>query len=291
MVNKQLAKMSFDDILELTGGVPFISIFTNSFQADQILTTSTSSGELLPALTFHPAAMLASPPQLSGPFTRFSPPDVRGELPRSGALVMDHPVCRGVIFIDNQQAVRHDKGEVIAEFVGLLLHNANQANQAIAAEDGEGRERHSEAGKGGWTKLGAGRGIGGSGGSGVGGGGGGGEIGAGSRGRRRKCILVDNTSKKCERASESFARHAASEFLELHTLHFTEAENLVESPDAVNQLRRILGRLRARGLIGVDLVAEDILVSPESSGRFRTAVSAAAGADSKEGVVAEPQRG
>ena len=85
-------------------------------------------------------------------------------------------------------------------------------------------------------------------------------------------------------------RHAASEFLELHTLHFTEAENLVESPDAVNQLRRILSRLRARGLIGVDLVAEDILVSPESSGRTRTAVSAATNGDSKEKMMAAPQR-
>ncbi|CAM9932006.1 unnamed protein product, partial [Laminaria digitata] len=191
---------------------------------------------------------------------RFSAPEVRGELPRSGALVMDHPVCRGVIFIDNQQAVRHDKGEVIAEFVGLLLHNAN--NAIAAEEEGRGRGRRSEPGRGGWSKPGD---VGGGGGG--GGGDGGGGSGAVLRRGRRKCILVDNTSKKCEKASESFVRHAAAEFLELHTLHFTEAENLVESPDAVNQLRRILGRLRARGLIGVDLAAEEILVSPESSAR------------------------
>eukprot|EP00904_Undaria_pinnatifida_P013447 jgi/Undpi1/9232/HiC_scaffold_26.g11690.m1 len=195
---------------------------------------------------------------------RFSPPEVRGELPRSGALVMDHPICRGVIFIDNQQAVRHDKGEVIAEFVGLLLHNANDATAA----ENEARGRRSETER---------RGSGGD------GGGGGGEIGAVSPRRRRKCILVDNTSKKCEKAAASFARHAAADFLELHTVHFTEAENLVESPDAVNQLRRILGRLRARGLIGVDLVAEDILVSPESSGRTGKGASAVSNAATKGG--------
>ena len=208
--------------------------------------------------------------------------------------MMDHPVCRGVIFIDNQQAVRHDKGEVIAEFVGLLLHNANEA---IAAEDGGGRGRHVEPGKGGWTKFGDAGGGGGGGGGGSGGGsgggisgGGGGDIGVVSRRRPRKCILVDNTSRKCEKASESFVRHAASEFLELHTLHFTEAENLVESPDAVNQLRRILGRLRARGLIGVDLVAEDILVSPGISGRTKAVDTAATNAEPKGGVIAAPQR-
>lgn len=195
---------------------------------------------------------------------RFSPPEVRGELPRSGALVMDHPICRGVIFIDNQQAVRHDKGEVIAEFVGLLLHNANDATAA----ENEARGRRSETER---------RGSGGD------GGGSGGEIGAVSPRRRRKCILVDNTSKKCEKAAASFARHAAADFLELHTVHFTEAENLVESPDAVNQLRRILGRLRARGLIGVDLVAEDILVSPESSGRTGKGASAVSNAATKGG--------
>lgn len=243
-----------------------------------------SSGGLLPAFTFHPAAMLG-PPML-WLTTRFSPPEVRGELPRSGALVMDHPICRGVIFIDNQQAVRHDKGEVIAEFVGLLLHNANEE---IAAEDGGGRARRLEPGKGVWTKFGDGGGGGGNGGGSGGGVGGGGDIGAVSRRRRRKCVLVDNTSKKCEKALESFVRHAAAEFLELHTLHFTEAENLVESPDAVNQLRRILGRLRARGLIGVDLVAEDILVSPGSSGRTKTVVSTATSAEPKGEVIAAPQ--
>lgn len=79
--------------------------------------------------------------------------------------------------------------------------------------------------------------------------------------RLRRCVLVDNTSRKCEKATETFKRHAAvaGGGLELHAIHYTEAENLVDSPDALRQLRVILARLRARGLIGVDLVAEDIL--------------------------------
>lgn len=180
---------------------------------------------------------------------RFSAPEVRGELPRSGALVMDHSVCRGVIFIDNQQAKPHDKGEVIAEFVSLLLHNGNNAAGAFGRGDGTGiAGSTSEPERAPRPTAGS-------------------EKGAVSpvspRRQKRKCILVDNTSHKCEKAAASFERDAASKgLLELHTVHFTEAENLVDSPDALVQLRRILGRLRARGLIGVDLLAEDILVSP-----------------------------
>lgn len=79
--------------------------------------------------------------------------------------------------------------------------------------------------------------------------------------RPRRCVLVDNTSRKCEKATKTFARHAevAGGGLELQAIHYTEADNLVDSPDALRQLRVILARLRSRGLIGVDLVAEEIL--------------------------------
>ncbi|CAM9582156.1 unnamed protein product [Ectocarpus fasciculatus] len=191
---------------------------------------------------------------------RFSAPDVRGELPRSGALMVDHPVSRGIIFGDNQQAVSHDKGEIIAEYVGLLLHNARRAvSQHVGAKTA------GDATRGGLSE---------SGGVDVGDGGGssGGRTalaGSLSPKRPRKCVLVDNTSKKCERAAETFARHAAAAGggLELHTLHFTEAENMVDSPEALRQLRIILARLKERGLVGVDLIAEDILVAPVGSVR------------------------
>ncbi|CAM9376024.1 unnamed protein product [Scytosiphon promiscuus] len=203
---------------------------------------------------------------------RFSAPEIRGELPRSGALMLDHPVSRGIIFGDNQQAVKHDKGEIIAEYVGLLLHNAGRAaaetvdlpDPAIArvvSSELELEKGGSKAGGG----DGGGRGV---------------DVGSATgldavplvpappRNRRpKRCVLVDNTSKKCERAAASFARHAAlaGGGLELHTLHFTEAENLVDSPDALRQLRIILERLKARGLIDVDMIAENLLVTPVGS--------------------------
>lgn len=109
--------------------------------------------------------------------------------------------------------------------------------------------------------------------------------------RPRKCVLVDNTSKKCERAVETFARHveAAGGGLELHTLHFTEAENMVDSPEALRQLRIILARLKERGLVGVDLIAEDILVAPVGGVRIgagnkvKAAAAAACVPDGKGG--------
>ena len=149
---------------------------------------------------------------------------------------MDHPVCRGVIFIDNQQSVRHDKGEVIAEFVGLLLHCARRAtgNGTVAVEEDLQREMVTDSG-------------------------------IPPKHFMRKCVLVDNTSEKCEKAAISFAQApAAVGAMELHTLHFTEAENLVDSPAALVQLECILGRMKARGLIGADLV-NDILVAPARS--------------------------
>lgn len=156
---------------------------------------------------------------------------------------MDHPVCRGVIFIDNQQSVRHDKGEVIAEFVGLLLHNASRADSSDTQDGVLGRNLQIET-----TAA----------------------CGAGSSPLkplpRRKCVLVDNTSEKCAKAAISFARHpAAMGALELHTLHFTEADNLVDSPDASMQLGRILVRLRERGFVDVDRVLEDVVGQPAGS--------------------------
>lgn len=150
---------------------------------------------------------------------------------------MDHPVCRGVIFIDNQQSVRHDKGEVIAEFVGLLLHNSSRTDSSGTQDRGLERgflSATASASSSSSTPL-----------------------------RRRKCVLVDNTSEKCAKAAKSFARHpAAMGALELHTVHFTEADNLVDSPDASMQLGRILIRLRERGFVDVDLVLEDVLGNP-----------------------------
>lgn len=214
----------------------------------------------------------------------------------------DHPICRGIIFADNQQAVSHDKGEIIAEYVGLLLHNARRSVVAehhvgglgvkksgvATLSNSDGIADHSSDG-------GSGDGSGDSSGesnrdssssesSGDGSSGDGGSsrstssdstkttlVGALPTRRPRKCVLVDNTSKKCEKAAGTFARHAAAAGggLELHAIHFTEAENLVDSPDAVRQLRVILGRLQARGLIGVDLVAEDMLVTQADDFRRR----------------------
>lgn len=207
---------------------------------------------------------------------------------------MDHPVCRGVIFIDNQQAKSHDKGEVIAEFVSLLLHNERRAimnHAGVVGTPSPGpEEKRVKDGRldggiaGGRTSSGSGAsglmfadipstgGIGGrmyagspnydAAGSGV-------ETGGTSTDSPRplrKCVLVDNTSRKCEKAAASFARHKSAQgSLELHTLHFTEAENLVDSPDALLQMTRILDRMKARGLIGEGLTAEDLLVSPEGS--------------------------
>lgn len=180
---------------------------------------------------------------------RFSVPEVRGELPRSGALVMDHPVSRGVIFLDNQQARDHDKGEVIAEFVGLLLQNGSEdgagshpmPSRGIAGESAPFVPRpaasmHSASGDGVSSGY-----LGGS----------------DELERGRTCVLVDNTSRKCERAAKSFWRTRSSDSLEFHAVHFTEAENLVGSPDALSQLRAILGRLKAQGVIGDELNAED----------------------------------
>lgn len=150
---------------------------------------------------------------------------------------MDHPVCRGVIFIDNQQSVRHDKGEVIAEFVGLLSHNANHTDSS-GTEDSVLEKGFLSA------KASA-------------------SSSPSKQLSRRKCVLVDNTSEKCAKAAKSFARHpAAMGAFELHTLHFTEADNLVDSPDASMQLGRILVRLRERGLVDVDLVLDDVLGQP-----------------------------
>ncbi len=39
----------------------------------------------------------------------FNLPPVRGELPGTGAIVMDHAVLGGVIFVDNDQARKRDK--------------------------------------------------------------------------------------------------------------------------------------------------------------------------------------
>ncbi len=39
----------------------------------------------------------------------FSTPPVRGELPCTGAIVMDHAVLGGAIFVDNGQARKRDK--------------------------------------------------------------------------------------------------------------------------------------------------------------------------------------
>lgn len=178
-------------------------------------------------------------------------PDVRGELPRSGALVMDHPVSRGVLFVDNQQAVKRDKGKVIAEFVGLLLHNASHAAKNIVGGIPSGSSEQQ---------------------------------------RRRKCILVDNTVTKCEQAAESFAQQPnATESLELYTVHFTEAENLVDSPDALMQLRRILSRLKARGLISIDLVAEDILAAPKTDAQAGGKISSSSALRPKEQPVLTAQ--
>lgn len=180
---------------------------------------------------------------------RFSPPEVRGELPKSGAICLDHPICRGIIFADNQQAISHDKGEIIAEYVGLLLHNARRAvTEHVGAGTGGGDSSGKSSGGGAAARPASS---------------------LASSPRPRKCVLVDNTSRKCKRATETFARHAAlaGGGLELHAIHYTEAENLVDSPDALRQLRIILARLRARGLIGVDLVAEGILVNVPAPAR------------------------
>ncbi len=208
---------------------------------------------------------------------RFSAPEVRGELPKSGAICLDHPISRGIIFGDNQQATKHDKGEIIAEYVGLLLHNAGRVvTERFGAVASTGTSASASVGGGSSrrprsrSELNGGVAL-------VGGGGDGSgdiDVGGDSSGtgdalapspcpsqRPRRCVLVDNTSRKCEKATETFKRHAAvaGGGLELHAIHYTEAENLVDSPDALRQLRVILARLRARGLIGVDLVAEDIL--------------------------------
>lgn len=213
----------------------------------------------------------------------------------------DHLICRGVIFADNQQAVSHDKGEIIAEYVGLLLHNArrsdiaehndgesgsNQESGVAAAGNGDGMADNSSGdGDGSVGSVGSGdsrrhtsnvESSGGSSGDSSGSSSSSESrkttlVGALPTQRPRKCVLVDNTSKKCEKAAATFARHAAAAGggLELHAIHFTEAENLVDSPDALRQLRVILGRLKARGLIGVDLVAEDILATQADGVRRR----------------------
>ncbi|CAM9195657.1 unnamed protein product [Choristocarpus tenellus] len=171
---------------------------------------------------------------------RFTRPRVKGELPRSGAVVMDHPVVHGIIFTSNQQTLDHDKGEVIAEFVGLTLRNCEGevenpgvgGDSAILEEDGQ---------------LGCAvkDGINGS-----------------SRSQRRACLLVDNTEHKCQMAAESFLRGrgraaATASGLDLYAVHFTEAENLVDSPHARLQLEKILERLRAQNCIASDVLPDD----------------------------------
>lgn len=209
--------------------------------------------------------MFSFPPVLRK-FPRFSAPEVRGELPRSGALVMDHSVCRGVIFIDNGQAIPHDKGEVIAEYVSLLLQSARSSGSLPASRPSLGvgmtnieENRATSAAAGIMEEAGVHtKGAGGvakdreqiCGVYAVGS-----ELATMVANRKRKCVLVDNTSRKCEKAATSFAK-VGSESLELHIVHFTEAEGQVDSPEALVQLSRILSRLRAQGLITEDLQME-----------------------------------
>lgn len=187
---------------------------------------------------------------------RFSAPEVRGELPRTGALVMDHPVCRGMIFIDNQQKTSHDKGEVIAEFVSLLLNSGGTLRPSSSSSLGVGTRRDEENRTAAAATIHGDRGT-----HTVRGGEEAGVSYSASPRRKRKCVLVDNTSRKCERAASSFAR-VASESLELHTVHFTEAEGQVDSSAALVQLSQILTRLRTQGLIGEDVLADDVAQGP-----------------------------
>lgn len=173
---------------------------------------------------------------------RFSVPEVRGELPRTGALVMDHPVCRGVIFIDNQQSRRHDKGEVMADFLSLVLQNNSGVSREPVfswANNGDASPFLSES-SGGVSDVPSER----------------------SRNpsgvAKRKCVLVDNTDRKCEKAARSFLRDRCCDSVEFHAVHFTEAENLVGSWDAVVQLRKILRRLKDSGVLPDDLTIEDL---------------------------------
>lgn len=252
-------------------------------------------------------------------FSRFSVPEVRGELPRSGALVMDHSVCRGVIFIDNQQTIPHDKGEVIAEYVSLLLQTAAHKTSPVTGSSFSSSSRLLPpiGGVGMASPLenlassvaaAAAAGITPENGMHMNdGGGGGGRRGQYSRGsstslesipveptaaqplqqRKRKCVLVDNTSRKCERAVTSFAKMGLKS-LELHTVHFTEAERQVGSPEALVQLSRILSRLRAQGQIGEDLLVDGITTqAPQVPQVGETAAAAAV----LSGGNAKPQLG
>lgn len=157
---------------------------------------------------------------------------------------MDHPVCRGVIFIDNQQTRRHDKGEVMAEFLGLVLQNNGGVSRYPVfswANNGDASPFLSESS----------------------GGGGRGDV-PSERSRnpsgvvKRKCVLVDNTDRKCEKAARSFLRDPCFDSVEFHAVHFTEAENLVGSWDAVVQLRKILRRLKDSGVLPDELTIEDL---------------------------------
>eukprot|EP00612_Vaucheria_litorea_P002946 CAMPEP_0171462110 /NCGR_PEP_ID=MMETSP0945-20130129/6284_1 /TAXON_ID=109269 /ORGANISM="Vaucheria litorea, Strain CCMP2940" /LENGTH=302 /DNA_ID=CAMNT_0011988581 /DNA_START=116 /DNA_END=1024 /DNA_ORIENTATION=- len=60
---------------------------------------------------------------------RFSVPEVRGELPNSGALVMQHVTVNGIIFADNNQIQLRDKGEIMVEFVELCLKSKLKAKE------------------------------------------------------------------------------------------------------------------------------------------------------------------
>ncbi|CAM9268417.1 unnamed protein product [Discosporangium mesarthrocarpum] len=149
----------------------------------------------------------------------FSRPEVKGELPRSGAVVMDHPVARGIIFTSNRQAVHHDKGEVIAEFVTLLLRKDGWGYPHPGS--GPRRERHRRQ-----CLL--------------------------VDNTAMKC-------ERAAASFLSGRGHtiAAGAGLDLLAVHFTEAENLVDLPKAFLQLERILERLQERQCIDTSLAAKD----------------------------------
>jgi hypothetical protein len=127
---------------------------------------------------------------------RFSEPFIKGELPATGSVVIDHPIVRGVVYLDNMQRKDVDKGEAIADFISCCRSKKEAA---------------------------------------------------------LTCVLIDNTRRKCNLASDSFLR-LASKGMVLHCVHYTEAEMSLTPQEVREQFRRVLKKLNlpvenARGII------------------------------------------
>eukprot|EP00953_Heterococcus_sp_UTEX-ZZ885_P040351 20635-Heterococcus_DN1.PRE.5 len=170
---------------------------------------------------------------------RFSKPLIRGEMPSTGALVMDHPVIQGILFADDERFKRYSKGDIIADFVKLselaaavppplvqptittaTAADSNSTGSITAAQQQQQQQQQLQ------------------------------------QRQRQLCVLVDNTAHKCQLAAESFERLHATTHYEFKAIHYTAAEAAIGADVSRAQFLTILKRLKTAGLISAELEQE-----------------------------------